>query len=74
MHDCRNDSANLFKLGIELVNVFDTQSAHSVLNNKKNISLNNLCSFYKLGVSNPFKEKVKVSCFFFGGIRFEGPT
>jgi len=67
MHDCRNDSANLYKeFGIKLENVFDTQSAHGVLNNvKKNISLNNLCSFYGLKVCNPFKEKVKVMAFNF---------
>lgn len=49
IHDCRNDSVNLFnQFRILLKNVFDTQSAHAVLQfqdqdkqvyNVKNVSL-----------------------------------
>jgi exonuclease 3'-5' domain-containing protein 1 len=62
MHDCRNDSVNLYReFGIRLRNVFDTQAAHVVIQQQqkndqqqllddakkiKNISLNNLCSLY----------------------------
>ena len=70
MHDCRNDSVNLYnQFGIELKNVFDTQAAHVVVemnegNGKteskvKNTSLNGLCQAYQVP-HNPFKDKVKV--------------
>lgn len=76
MHDCRNDSVNLWRqFGITLKGVFDTQVAHIVIQSggeggeeeegvrkgsSKNISLNNLCGIYG-AVCNPFKDKVKVS-------------
>jgi len=65
MHDCRNDSVNLYnQFGITLKNIFDTQSAHIVIQTAeghkvKNISLNSLCELYDVG-TNQYKDKVKV--------------
>ncbi|XP_075228845.1 egl_like_exo domain-containing protein isoform X2 [Lycorma delicatula] len=68
IHDCRNDSVNLYQqFGIALRNVFDTQAAHAVLQLQqtgkpvykvKNISLNALCELYDAPV-NPIKEQLK---------------
>jgi len=68
IHDCRNDSVNLYnQFGITLRNVFDTQAAHAVLQLQqtgkpvykvKNISLNALCELYEAPV-NPVKEQLK---------------
>lgn len=68
IHDCRNDSVNLYyQFGVKLRNVFDTQSAHAVLqfqdSNKpvykvKNVSLNTLCELYKAPI-NPMKDQLK---------------
>jgi len=67
MHDCKSDSFCLdSQFSIRLRNVFDTQSAHSVIQSKdkqdkvKNISLNNLCTFYNSNLNNPYKDKIKV--------------
>ncbi|XP_071450469.1 egalitarian protein homolog [Hetaerina americana] len=68
IHDCRNDSINLFnQFGITLQNVFDTQAAHAILqlqetgrpvHKAKNLSLNALCLAH--GASpNPLKESLK---------------
>lgn len=68
IHDCRNDSVNLYnQFGVKLRNVFDTQSAHAVLQfqdqNKpvykvKNVSLNSLCELYRVPI-NPMKDHLK---------------
>ncbi|XP_049953777.1 egalitarian protein homolog [Schistocerca serialis cubense] len=68
VHDCRNDSVNLFnQFGITLKNVFDTQAAHAVLQLQElgkpvykvqNVSLNALCEKYD-APSNPLKEQLK---------------
>ncbi|XP_055603168.1 uncharacterized protein LOC129751593 [Uranotaenia lowii] len=68
IHDCRNDSVNLFnQFSIQLRNVFDTQSAHAVLQFQdqgkqvykvKNVSLNTLCEMYNATV-NPMKDQLK---------------
>lgn len=68
IHDCRNDSVNLYnQFGVKLRNVFDTQSAHAVLqfqdHNKpvykvKNVSLNSLCEYYRVPI-NPMKDQLK---------------
>lgn len=68
IHDCRNDSINLYtQFGIKLRNVFDTQSAHAVLQCQdsgkpvykvKNVSLNNLCEIYNAPI-NPMKDHLK---------------
>jgi len=68
IHDCRNDSVNLYnQFGITLRNVFDTQAAHAVLQLQqtgkpvykvKNISLNALCELYEAPI-NPMKEQLK---------------
>lgn len=68
IHDCRNDSVNLNKqFGILLRNVFDTQSAHAVLQFQnhqkqvykvKNVSLNTLCEIYGAAI-NPMKDQLK---------------
>lgn len=68
IHDCRNDSVNLFaQFEILLTNVFDTQCAHAVLQYQdhgkevykvKNLSLNTLCEMYD-APANPMKEQVK---------------
>uniref|UniRef100_A0A336LUJ2 CSON004888 protein n=2 Tax=Culicoides sonorensis TaxID=179676 RepID=A0A336LUJ2_CULSO len=68
IHDCRNDSINLYtQFGIKLRNVFDTQSAHAVLQCQesgkpvykvKNLSLNNLCEIYNAPI-NPMKDHLK---------------
>ncbi|KAG7211295.1 hypothetical protein KM043_010595 [Ampulex compressa] len=68
IHDCRNDSVNLYKqFNILLNNVFDTQAAHAVLQFQetgkpvykvKNINLNALCDHYG-APSNPLKEQLK---------------
>lgn len=68
IHDCRNDSVNLFiQYKILLRNVFDTQSAHALLQYQehgkqvykvKNISLNTLCDIYN-APKNPMKDQLK---------------
>ncbi|KRT86304.1 hypothetical protein AMK59_1855, partial [Oryctes borbonicus] len=68
IHDCRNDSANLYRqFNITLRNVFDTQAAHAVLTyqdtNKpvykaKSVALNALCECYGTP-GNPMKEQLK---------------
>lgn len=68
IHDCRNDSVNLNKqFGILMRNVFDTQSAHAVLQFQnhqkqvykvKNVSLNTLCEIYGAPI-NPMKDQLK---------------
>lgn len=68
IHDCRNDSVNLYaQFGILLRNVFDTQSAHAVLQYQndgkqvykvKNVSLNTLCDLYN-APANPMKDHLK---------------
>ncbi|XP_015610363.1 uncharacterized protein LOC107275094 [Cephus cinctus] len=68
IHDCRNDSVNLFnQFGITLTNVFDTQAAHAVLQFQetgkpvykvKNVNLNALCQLYG-APCNPLKEQLK---------------
>lgn len=68
IHDCRNDSINLYnQFGITLRNVFDTQAAHAVLQLQltgkpvykvKNVSLNALCELYD-APANPMKEQLK---------------
>lgn len=68
IHDCRNDSVNLYnQFQILLRNVFDTQSAHAVLQFQdqgkqvykvKNVSLNTLCEMYNATV-NPMKDQLK---------------
>ncbi|CAG5075580.1 Similar to egal-1: Egalitarian protein homolog (Caenorhabditis elegans) [Cotesia congregata] len=56
IHDCRNDSVNLYnQFGITLKNVFDTQAAHAVIqfqetgkpvDKVKNVNFNTLCDLY----------------------------
>lgn len=68
IHDCRNDSVNLYaQFSILLRNVFDTQSAHAVLQYQndgkqvykvKNVSLNTLCELYN-APANPMKDHLK---------------
>uniref|UniRef100_A0A023FBH7 Putative deddy 3'-5' exonuclease protein n=1 Tax=Triatoma infestans TaxID=30076 RepID=A0A023FBH7_TRIIF len=68
IHDCRNDSVNLYnQYGITLRNVFDTQAAHAVVQLQltgkpvykvKNVSLNALCELYGAPI-NPQKETLK---------------
>lgn len=68
VQDCRNDSGNLyFQFGIILRNVFDTQSAHSIIQYQesgkqvykvKNLSLNALCELYEAPI-NPLKHLVQ---------------
>lgn len=68
IHDCRNDSINLFnQFGITLQNVFDTQAAHAILqlqetgrpvHKAKNLSLNALCMAHG-APPNPLKESLK---------------
>lgn len=68
IHDCRNDSVNLYnQFGVKLRNVFDTQSAHAVLQFQdqhkpvykvKNVSLNSLCEYYRVPI-NPMKDQLK---------------
>lgn len=68
IHDCRNDSVNLYnQFGITLRCVFDTQAAHAVLllqetqkpvYKAKNVSLNALCEIYNSPI-NPMKEQLK---------------
>jgi len=68
IHDCRNDSAALYKQHrITLSNVFDTQAAFAVLNlqetgtsvyKSRNVSFNALCEQYNAPV-NPMKDQVK---------------
>lgn len=68
IHDCRNDSVNLYRqFKIMLNNVFDTQAAHAVLQFQetgkpvykvKNVNLNTLCDHYG-APSNPLKEQLK---------------
>ncbi|CAL1681679.1 unnamed protein product [Lasius platythorax] len=68
IHDCRNDSVNLYnQFKIMLTNVFDTQAAHAVLQFQetgkpvykvKNVNLNTLCDHYG-APCNPLKEQLK---------------
>lgn len=68
IHDCRNDSVNLYnQFEITLKNVFDTQAGHAVLQLQqqnvpvykvKNLSLNALCELYNAPM-NPMKEQLK---------------
>ncbi|XP_053997191.1 egalitarian protein homolog [Hylaeus anthracinus] len=68
IHDCRNDSVNLYtQFKILLNNVFDTQAAHAVLQFQetgkpvykvKNVNLNTLCDQYG-APCNPLKEQLK---------------
>lgn len=68
IHDCRNDSVNLYsQFRTILRNVFDTQSAHAVLQYQehgkqvykvKNLSLNTLCELYN-APPNPMKDQLK---------------
>ncbi|CAG9861325.1 unnamed protein product [Phyllotreta striolata] len=68
VHDCRNDSVNLFnQYNITMRMVFDTQAAHAILTyqetNKpvykvKSIALNALCEHYGAPV-NPVKDQLK---------------
>ncbi|XP_012537854.1 egalitarian protein homolog [Monomorium pharaonis] len=68
IHDCRNDSINLYnQFKITLTNVFDTQAAHAVLQFQetgkpvykvKNVNLNTLCDHYN-APCNPLKEQLK---------------
>ncbi|KAL6419997.1 hypothetical protein ACFW04_008096 [Cataglyphis niger] len=68
IHDCRNDSVNLYnQFKITLTNVFDTQAAHAVLQFQetgkpvykvKNVNLNTLCDHYG-APCNPLKEQLK---------------
>ncbi|XP_012232253.1 egalitarian protein homolog [Linepithema humile] len=68
IHDCRNDSVNLYnQFKITLMNVFDTQAAHAVLQYQetgkpvykvKNVNLNTLCDHYG-APCNPLKEQLK---------------
>lgn len=68
IHDCRNDSFNLYsQYDILLRNVFDTQSAHAVIQYQetgkqvykiKNVSLNTLCEMYNAPI-NPMKDQLK---------------
>lgn len=68
IHDCRNDSVNLYnQYNIIIRNVFDTQAAHAVLQYQdhgkqvykvKNVSLNTLCELYNAPI-NPIKDQLK---------------
>ncbi|KAK2586277.1 hypothetical protein KPH14_001532 [Odynerus spinipes] len=68
IHDCRNDSVNLFnQFNITLNNVFDTQAAHAVIQFQetgkpvykvKHVNLNTLCDHYG-APCNPLKEQLK---------------
>lgn len=68
MHDCRNDSVNLYsQFNITLKTVFDTQAAHAVLTYQetnrpvykaKSVALNALCECYGAPV-NPMKDQLK---------------
>ncbi|XP_011499413.1 PREDICTED: uncharacterized protein LOC105363426 [Ceratosolen solmsi marchali] len=68
IHDCKNDSANLFyQFGITITSVFDTQAAHSVIEYQntgkpvykvKNANLNTLCESYG-APCNLVKEQLK---------------
>ncbi|XP_030749258.1 uncharacterized protein LOC115877248 [Sitophilus oryzae] len=68
VHDCRNDSVNLFRqFNITLNCVFDTQAAHAVLTYQesgrpvykaKSVALNALCEIYGASV-NPMKDQLK---------------
>ncbi|KAK6621823.1 hypothetical protein RUM44_001630 [Polyplax serrata] len=67
-HDCRNDASTIyFQFGTILRNVFDTQSAHAVIemqemgkpvHKMKDVSLNTLYKTYNLPI-NPMKEYFK---------------
>ncbi|XP_060532934.1 egalitarian protein homolog [Cylas formicarius] len=68
MHDCRNDSVNLFRqFNISLRCIFDTQAAHAVLTYQdtdkpvykaKSVALNALCEVYG-ALANPMKDQLK---------------
>ncbi|ENN75038.1 hypothetical protein YQE_08353, partial [Dendroctonus ponderosae] len=68
VHDCRNDSVNLFRqFNIVLNCVFDTQAAHAVLTfqdtgrpvyKAKSVALNALCELYGATI-NPMKDQLK---------------
>ena len=71
IHDARNDSSCLYgRHGITLTNIFDTQVAHSIIQQQntgrpaykaKYISLNNLCELYAgaEALNHPKKEQMK---------------
>jgi exonuclease 3'-5' domain-containing protein 1 len=69
IHDSRNYSSALYsEYGITLTNIFDTQVAHSIIQQQntgrpaykaKYISLNILCELYGGPKSNPKKEQMK---------------
>lgn len=65
IHDCRNDSVNLYyEYGVLLRRIFDTQIAHSVIKNPKKvkdfptIGFNKLCEEYGAPI-NPQKDELK---------------
>ncbi|XP_072381573.1 uncharacterized protein egl [Diabrotica undecimpunctata] len=68
VHDCRNDSVNLFnQYNITMRMVFDTQAAHAILTYQdtkrpvykaKSIALNALCECYGAPI-NPMKDQLK---------------
>ncbi|VEN55968.1 unnamed protein product [Callosobruchus maculatus] len=68
VHDCRNDSVNLYnQFNITLKTVFDTQAAHAIIcyqeTNRpvykaKSVALNALCECYGAPV-NPIKDQLK---------------
>jgi exonuclease 3'-5' domain-containing protein 1 len=68
VHDCRNDSVNLYnQYNITLRCIFDTQAAHAVLTfqetgrpvyKAKSVALNALCECYGAPV-NPMKDQLK---------------
>lgn len=68
IHDCRNDAYNLYtQFNVLIKNVFDTQSAHAILQFQdtgkqvykvKNVSLNTLCEMYNAPI-NPMKDQLK---------------
>ncbi|XP_044260106.1 egalitarian protein homolog [Tribolium madens] len=68
VHDCRNDSVNLFnQFNITLNTIFDTQAAHAVLTfqetgrpvyKAKSVALNALCEHYGAPI-NPMKDQLK---------------
>ncbi|XP_050311635.1 uncharacterized protein LOC126747172 [Anthonomus grandis grandis] len=68
VHDCRNDSVNLFRqFSITLGCVFDTQAAHAVIQYQetgkpvykaKSVALNALCEAYGAPL-NPVKDQLK---------------
>lgn len=69
IHDCKNASVNLFnQFNIILNNIFDTQTAHAVIQYQetgkpvykaKHVNLNNLCDHYG-APCNSLKEQLKI--------------